>query len=111
MMSARRVVIKIGTSTIAPDGGRIDRAQLDSIVGQVCAIRESGMQPIIVTSAAIAAGVERLELPARPTDMPSLQAAASVGQVALVEAYAEAFSANGVVVGQVLLTRHDTGHR
>ncbi len=66
---------------------------------------------MIVSSGAIAAGLERLGMTARPTDMPSLQAAASVGQVALIETYASFFSARGVVVGQVLLTRHDTGHR
>ena len=67
--------------------------------------------PLIVSSGAIAAGLERLGIEKRPTDMPSLQAAASVGQVALIETYADVFARRGVSVGQVLLTRHDTGHR
>jgi len=74
-------------------------------------LRNAGDEPVIVTSGAIVAGLERLGLAMRPADMPSLQAAASVGQVALVQTYASMFSDRGVVVGQVLLTRHDTGHR
>jgi glutamate 5-kinase len=65
----------------------------------------------MVTSGAIAAGLGRLGMSERPHDMPSLQAAASVGQVALIECYAALFAERGVTVGQVLLTRHDTGHR
>ncbi len=110
-MRGRRVVIKVGSSTLAPGGGAIDRDYVESLVEQVCALREQGDLPLIVSSGAIAAGVERLGLEKRPTDMPSLQAAASVGQVALIETYAEMFARRGVTVGQVLLTRHDTGHR
>jgi glutamate 5-kinase len=110
-VAGRRVVIKIGSSTLAPAGEGIDREYVDTLVDQVCRLRESGDLPLIVTSGAIAAGFERLGLSSRPTDMPSLQAAASVGQVALVQTYAEAFACRGVTIGQVLLTRHDTGHR
>jgi len=110
-MSARRVVIKVGSSTLALSGGGLDVAWVDSLAEQVCTLREAGSQVVVVSSGAIAAGVARLGLATRPTDMPSLQAAASVGQVSLLEAYAESFSARGVAVGQVLLTRHDTGHR
>ena len=90
---------------------RSTKTYVAALVGQVCALREQGHEPVIVSSGAIAAGLERLGMASRPTDMPSLQAAASVGQVALIETYASLFSARGVVVGQVLLTRHDTGHR
>ena len=93
-----------------PQGG-VDRAFVEDLVGQVGELLKAGSQVVIVTSGAVVAGVERLGLPERPTDMPSLQAAASVGQVALVEAYAERLAAIGRVAGQVLLTRHDTGHR
>jgi glutamate 5-kinase len=110
-VGARRIVIKIGTSTLAPEGGRIDREFVDDLARQVCALMGDGIQPVIVTSAAIAAGIERLGLESRPSDMPSLQAAASVGQVALAETYAAAFARHGATIGQVLLTRHDTGNR
>ncbi len=107
----RRIVIKVGSSTLTGDGGGIDHGYVESLVDQVCAVRGSGWEPVLVSSGAIAAGVEHLGLSARPTDMPSLQAAASVGQVVLVETYARRFAEKGVTVGQVLLTRHDTGHR
>jgi len=110
-MSARRVVIKVGSSTLAGASLGIDRAWVETLAEQVCELLTAGNQVVVVTSGAIAAGVARLGLAARPVDMPSLQAAASVGQVSLLEAYAEAFSAKGVAVGQVLLTRNDTGHR
>ncbi len=110
-MNGRRVVIKVGTSTLAPDGGPVDIAWARDLVAQVCQVRDGGDEVLIVSSGAIAAGVERLGLGCRPSDMPSLQAAASVGQVALVECYAALFAERGVAVGQVLLTRHDTGHR
>jgi glutamate 5-kinase len=110
-MSVRRIVVKVGSSTLVGEVGGIDRAYVEGLVGQVCELREAGWQPVLVSSGAIAAGVEHLGLSARPEDMPSLQAAASVGQVVLVETYANLFAQRGVTVGQVLLTRHDTGHR
>lgn len=110
-MSGKRVVIKVGTSTLAPGGGAIDLDWVRGFVSQVAAARDGGTEVIVVSSGAIAAGVERLGLPERPADMPSLQAAAAVGQVALVECYAALFAECDVAVGQMLLTRHDTGHR
>ena len=104
-MSGKRIVIKVGSSTLAPEGGAVDQEYVEALVGQVCGLRDKGHEPVIVSSGAIAAGLERLGMTARPTDMPTLQAAASVGQVALIETYASFFSARGVVVGQVLLTR------
>ena len=109
-MTARRIVVKIGSSTIAGDDG-IRRAFVTRLAEQVAELTAVGSQVVIVSSGAIAAGVERLGLAQRPTDMPGLQAAASVGQVALVEAYSESMAERGLVVGQVLLTRNDTGHR
>lgn len=110
-MSGRRIVIKIGSSTLAAERGGIDVEFAKGLVAQVCELRERGFEPVVVSSGAIAAGLERLGISERPSDMPTLQAAAAVGQVALVECYAALFAAHGVSVGQVLLTRHDTGHR
>lgn len=110
-MTGKRVVIKVGSSTLAPGEGGLDRAFVASLVAQLGALIASGHQVLLVSSGAIAAGVERLGMVKRPSDMPSLQAAASVGQVALVETYAECFASYGVTVGQVLLTQHDTAHR
>ena len=110
-MCARRIVIKVGSSTLTNESGGVDRDYVGRLVDQVSELIEGGAQVVIVTSGAITAGVERLGLVERPTDMPGLQAAASVGQVALVEVYAERLADSGHIAGQVLLTRHDTGHR
>lgn len=110
-MSGKRIVVKVGSATLSRPEGGLDSEYMSDLVAQLCAIREAGDCPVVVTSGAIAAGIERLGLAKRPSDMPSLQAAAAVGQVALIEEYASQFAARGVNVGQVLLTRHDTGHR
>ena len=109
-MSAHRIVVKVGSSTLAPDGV-IDRTFVERLVDQIAEVRASGVQVVLVTSGAIAAGVTSLGLESRPADMPGLQAAASAGQVALIETYASLLAKYGIPVGQVLLTRHDTGHR
>ncbi len=109
--AGRRLVVKIGSSTLTTSESSIDYAFLDDLAAQVAAVREAGWQPVIVTSAAIACGLEALGVAKRPTDMPSLQAAASVGQSALATAYAEAFAKQGIVTSTVLLTRRDTADR
>lgn len=110
-MGARRIVIKVGSSTLTSASGGVDREFVGDLVSQVSELIEQGCEVVIVSSGAISAGVERLGLAERPSDMPGLQAAASVGQVALIEVYAELLARGGHVAGQVLLTRHDTGHR
>ncbi|MCL4499220.1 MAG: glutamate 5-kinase [Chloroflexi bacterium] len=104
----RRVVIKVGSSTITTESGRIDHKNL---VEQCAWLVRSGRHVVVVTSAAIAAGVEALGLKERPTSMPELQAAASVGQGMLLHEYAKRFAEEGLKVGQVLLTQHDITHR
>jgi glutamate 5-kinase len=106
-----RIVVKVGSSTLAGQGAGIDVDYVASLVAQVCELKERGWQPVVVSSGAITAGIDRLGMSSRPDDMPSLQAAASVGQVVLIETYASLFAAQGAAIGQVLLTRHDTGHR
>lgn len=109
--AGRRIVIKIGSSTLTDTESRIDRAYLQEIANQVAAVRAAGWQPVIVTSAAIASGLEALGMDERPSDIPSLQAAASVGQSALSAAYAAAFAPHGITTSLVLLTRRDTADR
>ncbi len=109
--SAKRIVIKIGSSTLTTSESSIDYAYLAQLADQVAQVRAAGWQPVIVTSAAIACGLEALGMKRRPTDMPSLQAAASVGQSALATAYAETFARHGIVTSTVLLTRRDTADR
>ena len=111
MTSYRKIVIKVGSTTLTGGTARVDTDYVADLVGQICDVRDRGSNVVLVSSGAIAAGLEALGMSERPADMPSLQAAASVGQVQLIEMYARQFGERGVVVGQVLLTRHDTGHR
>ena len=105
------LVVKIGSSTLTTSESKVDYAFLEDVASQIARVRAAGWQPIIVTSAAIACGLEALGIERRPSDMPSLQAAASVGQSVLSAAYANAFSHHGVTTSLVLLTRRDTADR
>lgn len=110
-MSKRNVVVKVGSSTLTGPDGRIDRELLRSLVSQIAEMAERGDRTVLVSSGAIAAGVEALGLASRPCDMPTLQATAAVGQARLIETYGGLFAERDMHVGQVLLTRQDTGHR
>ena len=108
----KRLVVKIGSSTLTTGEGRIDHEYLDSLADQVAHVRAQGWQVVIVSSGAIACGLERLGMSGdRPGDMPTLQAAASVGQGLFVSAYGEAFARHDLVTSLVLLTRRDTADR
>ena len=111
MSRGKRIVVKVGTSTLTGADGRVDLAWLTDLARQVSSLRQRGADVVVVSSGAIAAGVEALGLKTRPSDLTGLQAAAAVGQVHLIGTYADVMAAAGVPVAQVLLTRHDTGHR
>ncbi len=111
MSDRPRIVVKVGSSTLTDAEGRIDRAYIEDLSAQLAEVRQSGKDVVLVSSGAIAAGLEALGMHGRPDDMAALQAAASVGQVAIIGTYAEIMRAHGMAVGQVLLTRHDTAHR
>jgi glutamate 5-kinase len=98
------VVAKIGTSSITDAHGVIAEDAVKKLVAEVAALRGEGHRIVIVTSGAISAGLPRLGLhEPRPTDLPTLQAVAAVGQSRLMRVYDDAFSAHDVVCGQVLL--------
>jgi len=106
-----RAVVKVGSSSLrAPDGG-LDRGTARALVDQVAAVRALGVEVVLVSSGAVAAGLAPLGMRARPADLPGLQAAASVGQGLLLHTYQEAFAARGLACGQVLLTPDDVVHR
>ncbi|HSO65778.1 MAG TPA: glutamate 5-kinase [Ornithinibacter sp.] len=108
----QRLVVKVGSSSLtSSDGGHLDLAALGDLVDVLAARRRDGRQVVLVSSGAIAAGIGPLGLPRRPADLATQQAAASVGQGALVAAYQAAFSAHGLTVGQVLLTADDVTRR
>lgn len=110
-MSAKRIVVKVGTSTLTGADGHVDRAWIASLARQIARLRAQGDHVIVVSSGAIACGLDAMGIAERPTDLTDLQATAAIGQVHLIAAYAEAMAAEDLRVAQVLLTRHDTGHR
>ena len=106
-----RVVVKVGSSSLTTKAGHLDPERVDAIVDAICDAREWGDEVVLVSSGAIASGLGPLGLKNRPRDLATQQAAASVGQGALIARYAERFSARGLVVGQVLLTIDDVTRR
>ncbi|MFZ1853999.1 MAG: glutamate 5-kinase [Candidatus Nanopelagicales bacterium] len=109
--SARRVVVKTGSSSLTTSAGQIDATRVNGLVDVVAEQVKSGRQVVLVSSGAIAAGIGPLGLTKRPGDLATQQAAASVGQGVLVGAYAARFAEHGLTVGQVLLTADDIGRR
>jgi len=103
----RRVVVKVGSTSLTGENGRLDDEQVRALAGQIGALRKRGFQCVLVSSGAIAAGLDPLSMKRKPGDIPSLQAAASVGQGILMHAYQRAFAKRKVPVGQVLLTQDD----
>src|SRR3982751_4454724 len=104
---ARRVVVKVGSSSLTTLPGGLDAERLSALVDVLGGVRAAGREVVLVSSGAIAAGLAPLSLSGRPRDLATAQAAASVGQLRLVQTYADAFAAHGVTVGQVLLTADD----
>ena len=111
LAGARRVVVKVGSSSLTGPDGRLDVDALRGLVDVLAAHRAAGHQVVLVTSGAIAAGIGPLGLAARPRDLATQQAAASVGQGLLMARYTEAFARHGQRVGQVLLTVDDVIRR
>lgn len=109
--TARRVVVKIGTTALTTPSGVFDAGRLAVLVEAIEGRMKAGSDLVIVSSGAIAAGIEPLGLSKRPTDLATKQAAASVGQVALVNAWSSAFAVYNRTVGQVLLTAQDISMR
>lgn len=105
----KRLVVKVGSGLITGSDGP-DPDRIAALAGDIAAARER-REVVLVTSGAIATGMARLALPARPRSMPDKQAAAAVGQSALMWQYEIAFKRHGVTVGQVLLTAHDVADR
>jgi glutamate 5-kinase len=111
LASAARIVVKVGSSSLTSADGRLDPERLRALVDVLAARRAAGGQVVLVSSGAIAAAIGPLGLTARPRDLATQQAAASVGQGLLVAHYTRAFADHGLRVGQVLLTADDTVRR
>ena len=104
---ARRIVVKIGSSSLTDEHGRLDERQVARIADTAASLAERGTELVIVSSGAIAAALGPLGLAERPSAVELQQAAASVGQALLAGAWSAAFAAHGLITGQVLLTESD----
>ncbi len=101
------VVVKVGTNVLANKAGELDRRRIQSLAEQIARLRAAGHRIVLVSSGAIGAGVGKLGLGKRPTDLPHLQACAAVGQSALMQLYQESLNPFGIHAAQILLTASD----
>ena len=111
VINAKRVVVKVGSSSLTTAAGGIDPERVSRLVDVLADVRARGVEVVLVSSGAIAAGLAPLGLSARPKALAAQQAAASVGQGLLVHRYTEELARHGVVAGQVLLTVDDVARR
>ena len=105
-----KLVVKVGTSTLAHSTGKLNIRRVKSLCETLSDLKNEGHELVLVSSGAIGMGVGKLGLTARPTDIPTKQAAAAVGQCELMYTYDKLFSEYGHTVGQVLLTGADFTH-
>lgn len=111
LSQARRIVIKVGSSLVTNQGQGLDHAALARWAAQIAALKQMDKEIVLVSSGAIAEGMQRLGWDTRPTALYELQAAAAVGQMGLAQAYASGFSQYGLQTAQVLLTHEDLSNR
>ncbi len=109
--NARRLVVKVGSSSLTDAAGMLDIARMEVLVDSVAAARRRGQDVVLVSSGAMASGMGPLRMRHRPRDLASKQAAASVGQSLLVGRYGSLFARHDLIVGQVLLTVEDVARQ
>lgn len=111
LKKASLVVVKVGSRVLLLDDGRPNYPRIAHLVEQMTALHLRHKRVIFVSSGAIGAGMEALGLKKRPTDLPTLQAAAAIGQVRLMRTYEDLFGRSGLLTAQVLLTHDDLNNR
>lgn len=111
ILQARRWVVKLGSSLLTSNGCGLNTDTLDIWVKQIIALRQKGIEVVLVSSGAVAEGISRLGLKQRPHELHRLQAAAAVGQMGLIQAYEYCFQKSGVHTAQILLTHDDISNR
>jgi glutamate 5-kinase len=107
----RRLVVKVGSGLITAREAGLDPARIGALADELAAVRRHGTEVALVSSGAVVAGMARLRLQVRPRSIPEKQAAAAVGQSALMERYETAFARHGITVAQILLTQADVSAR
>ena len=105
LKKAKRIVIKVGTSTITYANGKRNFSQIDRLAREISDLQNQGKEMILVTSGAVAVGVDRMGVPGKPKTIPGKQAAAAVGQGVLMHTYEKFFADYGQIVAQVLITK------
>ncbi|WP_200192821.1 glutamate 5-kinase, partial [Halorhodospira abdelmalekii] len=111
LAQAQRWVVKVGSALVTRDGEGVDRACIAAWSAQLAALRKAGRQVTVVSSGAVAEGMQRLGWRQRPHAVYQLQAAAALGQSGLVHAWSEGFDRHGLMTAQVLLTHDDLANR
>lgn len=107
---SKRIVIKVGTSTLTHAGGKLNLRRIESLVRVISDFKNQNKEVIVVSSGAIGVGVEKMGLKSRPETMAGKQAVAAVGQCELMHLYSKLFSEYHYAVGQILLTRDVVEH-
>ncbi|MGE5533465.1 MAG: glutamate 5-kinase [Bacillota bacterium] len=110
-MPSRLIVVKVGTSGITTSKGELDQTEMEKIASQIAVATKQGDKIVLVTSGAVAAGIEELGIPSKPKDLAFQQAAAATGQSVLMAKYRELFKKFGFSVAQILLTAEDLSNR
>jgi len=111
LTQAKRVVVKVGSSLVTNQGHGLDHTALAEWAEQIAQLKQRGRQVLLVSSGAVAEGMQRLGWQRRPSQLHELQAAAAVGQMGLVQAYESCFRTHGMHAAQVLLTHEDLADR
>src|ERR1700761_243877 len=108
---AKRLVVKVGSSLVTNDGRGLDHEAIGRWAAQIAALREQGKEVVLVSSGAIAEGMQRLGWTKRPREIDELQAAAAVGQMGLAQVYESRFAEHSIRTAQILLTHADLADR
>lgn len=111
ILESRRIVVKVGSALVTNNGAGLSADFIAECARQIAMLQQSGRQVLLVSSGAIAAGMQRLGWAKRPHAMHALQAAAAVGQMGLTQAYESGFAEHGLKSAQVLLTHDDLADR
>ena len=111
MVSKRLVVVKVGTSSITTDDGKLDEAEMEKLANQMSAALKQSTRIVLVTSGAVAAGIAELGIPPTSKDIVFQQSFAATGQSVLMAKYRELFKPHGIKVAQILLTAEDLSNR
>lgn len=111
LKNIKRIVVKIGTSTLTYSNGLLNLSRIENIVRQISNIHNQDIEVVLVSSGAIGAGIGKLGLKSKPKTIPQKQACAAIGQGIIVHMYEKLFNEYGKTAGQILLTRDDMANR